>query len=59
MSGVTVICYGQEEYWESRKDALDFYMEGVRVCDGAERNRYMNVVLGLMDGADVCRDWRE
>lgn len=57
--GVTVICYRQKEYWESREAALDFYMEGVRCCDGAERERYMNVVLDIMDGLDVCTDGRD
>ena len=53
---VDVICYGQRETWNSRQDAIKFFFEGMMCCDGAERDRYTNVYLDLMNGKDVCSD---
>ena len=53
---VKVICYGQEQIWESRDEAILFYLDGVRCCEGAERERYMNIYLNLIDGQDICTD---
>lgn len=51
-----VICYNQAEVWQSRSLAAAFYAEGVRECDGSEAERYMNVLMDLMDGKAVCHD---
>ena len=53
---VTVICYGQREHWGSREDAIKFYLKGMVVCDGCERDRYTNVYLDLISGKYVCSD---
>lgn len=53
---VTVICYGKEEKWESRKKAIAFYAEAMMCCEGSERDRYTNVYLDLMSGKEVCTD---
>lgn len=53
---VTVVCYGREEVWASRKDAIAFYTDGVRACDGSERDRYVNVLIELMCGLKICTD---
>ena len=55
---VTIICYGGKEVWPSRQAAMDFYAEGVFVCDGAERERYINVLLDLYAGLKICTDGR-
>ena len=55
---VKVICYGQEEVWNSRSEAIAFYMEGVAACEGSERDRYMNVYMDLCEGLAVCTDGR-
>lgn len=40
---VTVICYGAKKEYSSRKEAYDFYMEGVLASDGCEKNRYATI----------------
>lgn len=52
---VTVTCYGKTKTWE-RKDAIAFFLEGMRYCDGAERDRYTNIYLQLIDGAKEAYD---
>lgn len=53
---VTTITYGQKTVWESRDDAIAFFIDAMRCCEGSERDRYTNVYLDLIDGQDVCRD---
>ena len=36
---VTVICYGKQEKWEDRRDALVFYKRGADASEGCERER--------------------
>lgn len=55
---VTVICYGEEKVWESRSEAIAFYLEGIEACGGSERDRYMNVYIDLIEGRAVCTDGR-
>ncbi|MBQ7211108.1 MAG: hypothetical protein IJS19_00335 [Muribaculaceae bacterium] len=52
---VTILCYGEEEKLPRQK-AIAKYMEGVRECEGAERDRYMNILIGLFDGQTYCTD---
>ena len=56
---VTTICYGQKEVWEHREDAMASFLDGMRYCEGPERDRYTNVYIKLLDGKDVCSDERE
>ena len=44
---VVVYCYYSIEKWESRQEAIDFYLEGMLSCDGCEAERYMHVWAGL------------
>ncbi len=53
---VTITCYGKTEVWEDRKDAIRFYREGAAACEGAERDRYVNILLQLAGGQSVCAD---
>ena len=55
---VTTICYGKEDKWERRSDAIEFFMAGVIECDGSERERYLNVLIDLQSMKDVCTDER-
>lgn len=52
---VKITCYGETKEW-IRKDALKFYKEAERCCEGSERERYMNIVDQLEDGETVCVD---
>ncbi len=53
---VKVICYGEEKIWSSRKEAIEFYLEGISYCEGSERDRYINIYLDLINGLEVCTD---
>jgi len=56
MSMVTVKCYGKEEKWASRQEAMNFYVEGMMCCEGSERDRYVNIYCDLVEGKDYCID---
>ena len=45
-----VICYGQLEIWPNVERAKSFYREGMDMCEGAEQERYMNIVYSLGHG---------
>ena len=56
LDSVKVICYGKEKIWDDRAEAISFFREGMESCEGAERNRYTNIYLQLLDGKKVCKD---
>ena len=56
LDSVTVITYGQKQIWDSRAEAIAFYLEGMANCEGAERDRYTNIYLALISGEKVCKD---
>ena len=53
---VVIICYDRAETWNKRENALAFYREGARCCEGCEKERYANIVLDLLDGEKVATD---
>lgn len=56
LDSVTITCYNDTKVWDSRQDAIRFYLEGMSACEGAERNRYTNIYLQLLEGKTVCKD---
>lgn len=48
--------YGESKLWESRKDAVAFFLEGMNASDGSEKQRYSNVYLKLIMGSKTCDD---
>ena len=52
---VVVTCYGQTKTYE-REDAIKFFLDGMRYCEGAERERYTDIYLQLIDGAKEAHD---
>lgn len=56
MDRVTTICYGQRKEWDDRWEAVEFFKEGVMACDGAEKERYTNILLKLLAGETECPD---
>lgn len=52
---VIVVCYKQREHWD-RKKAIAFYEEGMFCCEGAEADRYKEVVRQLKAGRKVASD---
>ena len=56
---VTTVCYGQEQVWDSRKEAADFFLEGISAAaaaEGSECERYTNIYVKLISGYDYCTD---
>ena len=55
MDKVKITCYGKTEEME-RKDAIKLYRECADCSEGSERERYVNILFGLMDGLKVVKD---
>ena len=53
---LVVFCYNQAEVWQSRSRAAEFYREAVYACEGCEKERYMNVLLDILEGKTFCWD---
>lgn len=53
---VTVKCYGTDKTYATRKEAINFYKEGIRCSEGAEQERYVRIVMQLEDGAMHATD---
>lgn len=53
---VTTVCYGKTDTYETRQEAIDFYKDCVRHSEGAERDRYVRIVMQLEDGAMHATD---
>ena len=51
-----IVCYNEIELWHSRKNALKFFNECARNSDGAERDRYINIIFDLEDKVAVPHD---
>ena len=56
---VFTVTYGMARKWSSREEAIAFFREAVEECDGCERERYMFVLIDLLDGKVVCTDHEE
>lgn len=52
---VVVTCYGKSKVWE-RQEAIAFFLDGMMGCEGAERERYTDIYLQLIDGAKEASD---
>lgn len=55
-NGVTVVCYGKTEHWNSRQEAINYYFEGMLSCEGSEQDRYTKIYSELISGCKVCTD---
>ena len=53
---VTTICYGIEDNWDTRQEALDYFEAGIVCTEGSERDRYVKVWSELMDGSNLATD---
>lgn len=52
---VRVTCYRKTETMTRRK-AIKEFEEGMRCCDGSERDRYTSIYFQLMDGLKDVTD---
>ena len=56
VNGVVTVCYGIRDYWRSRKEAVDYFLEGISASDGSECERYSKIYAKLICGKTVCSD---
>ena len=56
LATVKTICYGTEKVWDSRKEAMEFYIEASKNSAGSEFERYSKIYLELMSGNKICTD---
>ena len=56
---VVVTCYGNTETWESRAEAMAFYLEAMAASGGSECERYKNIYIALAYGEKNCSDGDE
>jgi hypothetical protein len=56
MEKIKITCYGETRIWDDRKKAIAHFEEAVEACEGAERNRYVNIYLQLIEGYTECKD---
>lgn len=52
---VKVTCYGTTKEYE-RQEAINKFLVGIMMCEGSERERYMNIYLGLIQGLKEVND---
>ena len=56
LDSVTTVCYGEEKVWDSRKEAKDYFLEGLKATEGCERERYATIYTKLILGKNYCTD---
>ena len=56
VDGAITICYGQREYWRSRKQAAEYFLDGMNATEGSECERYSKIYTELICGKKVCSD---
>lgn len=53
---IKITCYGKTDTWESRSEAMKFYMDCMCHSEGAERDRYTKIYIQLEQGSYDCKD---
>lgn len=53
---VTTICYGIEDRWNSRQEAIDYFEAGIVCTEGSERDRYIKIWTELTNGSNFATD---
>lgn len=53
---VKTICYGKEQIWDKKEDAIEFFVDCMLNSDGSERERYCNILSSLKGNLKVCKD---
>lgn len=56
LDSVRVTCYDTTETWESRKDAMEFYLRCMAGSEGSEHQRYSKIYTELSMGMDAVSD---
>lgn len=54
---VKVVCYNEERVYNTREEAIKFFLECCACSEGSEQSRYSNILTGLMlTNDEVVRD---
>lgn len=53
---VKTVCCGKEDVFDSREEAIDFYLRAVAGSEGSEQERYQHILRDLTGGKDICTD---
>ena len=56
LDSVTTVSCGEEKLWDSRKEAKEFFLEGLKATEGGERERYATIYTKLILGKNYCTD---
>ena len=56
---IITICYGHYDKWDSRAEAVKYFFECANASEGSERERYVNIMMKLMSGANIASDGSE
>lgn len=53
---VVTVCYGMEQFWDSREEAENSFLEAMMNSEGSEQERYTNIYCQLVAGEKYCFD---
>ena len=53
---VKTICYGKEQIWDKKEDAIEFFVDCMLNSEGSERERYCNILSSLKANLKVCKN---
>lgn len=53
---IVTVCYDTVEYWNTREEAENYFLQGMMCSEGSERDRYTNVYCKLVEGKTYCTD---
>lgn len=56
LDAVTVTCYGDTKVWDSRKEAMEFYLRAMAGSEGSEHERYCKIYVELSLGMLTVTD---
>lgn len=56
LDAVTVTCYGDTKVWDSRKEAMEFYLRAMAGSEGSEHERYSKIYEELSLGMSTVTD---
>lgn len=56
LDSVKVTCYGDIKVWDSRKEAMEFYLRAMAESEGSEHERYSKIYVELSLGMSTVTD---
>nr|DAW29198.1 MAG TPA: protein of unknown function (DUF4314) [Caudoviricetes sp.] len=56
LDSVKVTCYGDIKVWDSRKEAIEFYLRTMAGSEGSEHERYSKIYVELSLGMPTATD---